>query len=245
VRAAMPGSLLRLLLAGCLAAISLGCNEKTAASFNSSLVSAVTGAVGAWSRSVKTVGDCAAVVDPALRPCQAVPIFPLQMQGDNWEINAPYATGLDTLDVTDLSLRCDSASAIWIAEFNFTVHNLSIQLTAQVDLATWLWSKAPKFTQTKLLQVAGFSARAVARVECVDGSSLRMLLDPAEDSLTLSKIELGISALSLDVSPHFVQLLRRPLLQGTTLTPPAPWGPRMLGVICSTTTKELEGSLVI
>merc|ERR1712107_920841 len=87
---------------------------------------------------------------------------------------------------------------------------------------------------TKLLGVSDFSAHVVARVDCVDGTSLRLQLDPAEDSLTLSKMEMGISVLSLDVSSHIVQVLRPPLLQGATFTPPALWGPLMREV-CAVT----------
>jgi len=239
----MPGRSLQLLLAGCLAVISWGCTEKRAEFFNwfagRDLLALANDAVDP---SFKTLGDCTAASDAYLQPCRSVPAFPVHTRGKDWEITVSYATGLDTFSVTNVSLRCDPTSAAapaelgWFAELDGTIRDLGINVTAHVDF--------PQMRKSTLEKFANLTAHVVARVSCVDGDTLKMALDPAEDSLNLSKMELGFSFLSIDLSPYLVRLLRHLFLKGTTFTPPAAWGP-VMAEVCAVTAPELDFSLLI
>jgi len=197
------------------------------------LLAAANAAIG--DASLKTVGDCAAAGDD-LEPCRSVPGFPVHKQGKDWKITVPYATGLDTFSMTNISMRCDPTSAAapaklgWFAELDGTIRDLGINVTAHVDF--------PKLKKTALKHVANLTAHIVARVNCVNGTSLQLELDPAEGSLTLSKVEIDISIIHVDVSSEIVQALRTKL-QSATFTPPERYAP-MLRAACAGPPPEPE-----
>ncbi|CAK0814051.1 unnamed protein product [Prorocentrum cordatum] len=126
----------RLLLGGCLGTLCWGCTEEQALVFNRlagrDLLKLANAGIG--NLSFETIGDCAAAGD-GLKPCRSVPNFPVHMQGKDWKITVPYATGLDTFSMTNISLRCDPTSSAtpaelgWFAELDGTIRDFGINVS--------------------------------------------------------------------------------------------------------------------
>jgi len=243
----MPARSLRLLLGGCFATTSWGCAEKRAEFFD--LLAGrdlLTQANDAMYPPLKTSGSCTVASAPDLQPCQSGPVhkFSGHTQGKDWEFTVPYFTGLDTFSMTNVSLRCAPGEPGLFVELDGTIRDLGISVTAHVREKTNLRKGAgPKMETSVLERFANLTARVVASVSCVSGTSLRLQPDLAEGSLTLSAVEIGTPFFHVDYSHVIIQALRT-LLQGLTFTPPASWG-ALMPVVCAATTPELEASLVI
>jgi len=235
---------LALLLGGCLAGAAAGCSEREAEVFNRlvgrRLLQFADAALG--NLSLKTVGDCSAVTSPDQKPCRGIPTFPLHEKGEDWELDVEYVTGLNSLRMTNISLRCDPNSTAapsqlaWFTQLDVTMAQFAMMVSAHVDF--------PKLQKTMLESVPNLTAHMVARATCVNDTSLELQLDPAEGSLTLSKVPVDISIIHVDVSRAIVQAVRSKL-DRLVYTPPAKWI-KLTKTLCSQLAPlEAESALVI
>jgi hypothetical protein len=221
--------------------VVFGCTQEQAEDLNrlagDRLVTLANAAIGKYAPN--TVGDCA-VVNQSQQPCRSVSEFPVRKTGKDWDLTVEYVTGLRSLSMKNMSLRCDPNSSssnssssppkrAWFAEIDGTFVDFSLMVDAKVNF--------PKVHKHELESVDNLTAHIVARIHC-EGDSLRLELDPAPGSLTLSKIELDISIIHVDVSEAIVEALRSKL-QSAIYTPPPQWIPFMRAVCSASTSEEL------
>mmetsp|Transcript_75509 Transcript_75509/g.179356 ORF Transcript_75509/g.179356 Transcript_75509/m.179356 type:complete len:262 (-) Transcript_75509:76-861(-) len=146
----------------------------------------------------KTVGRCP--VDAAYAPCQNLTEFPIEKSGPvGSKVEVDYLAYLSTLNMTNITFRCDSNSSTsigkvhrdWFVELDGHFKQLVVHAVVH------LFKSMPSD-----IDVSGLTFHIVGRVVCHDGgSSIGIELDPMTDSLSTSPIKVKLPAVgSVDVT---------------------------------------------
>lgn len=188
----------------------------------------------------KTIGVCAGL-DPSLLPCKNVSKFPVHKSGGDYKVDVDYVTGLNTLNMTNVSVRCDNTTFLtpldgrrWFVEIDGTFDNLLVPAHAHIDF--------PPMSPTINVNPKDLQFHAVGRIDCYDKSSFGIQLDPMTNSFSMSDIKVHYSVIDKNITPDIVKAVKEAVNKAQFKAPKALQG--LVDLICKNQ-KAREDQLII
>lgn len=183
----------------------------------------------------RTIGHCADAGDSSLGSCKDVSGFPISNSGFDYDFHSSYVTGLDTLDLKNISLRCGTVSGDhhYFATVDGAFSRLAVDIYAHTKFPP-ITINAP-CTPGKACDLIthdeGF--HFAARVACQTTSSFKLQLDP-KDEFTLTKpLKVAIEGLpDIDVTDKVIPGIREGIGKATFPCP------KYLGFLCKAICKD-------
>lgn len=153
----------------------------------------------------KTIGACSGL-NPSLMPCKNVSKFPIDKKvKTDVSIHVDYVTGLNTLNMTNISFRCDNTTGLsnderkYFIEVDGHFDNLDVPVHVHVDF--------PPLNPTIDANPKPLAFHAVGRIDCHDNSSFGIQLDPTTDSFSVSDVKVHY-IIDIDVTSDIVNAVK-------------------------------------